>query len=157
MADKKNIPGKAESLLIELLTEELPPKALKRLGQEFAAKTLEGLVSAGLADAGTECAWFATPRRLAVRVPNVRSGAPDTRREVQGPSVSAPPQAVEGFAKKCGVAVDALKKQQTPKGEVYAAEVTTTGQKLADVLAGKIEAALKALPVPKLMRWGAGE
>jgi glycyl-tRNA synthetase beta chain len=90
-------------------------------------------------------------------VPKVREKAPDTAREVQGPSVSAPPQAVAGFAKKCGVPVEALKKLPTPKGEVYAAHVTTTGQELAEILPGKLEAALKALPVPKLMRWGDGE
>jgi len=145
------------TLLVELLTEELPPKALKRLGQEFALKISEGLASSGLVDSVVDSAFFATPRRLAVRVPNVRESAPDTEREVQGPSVSAPEQAVAGFAKKCGLAVEALKKQQTPKGEVYVARVTTVGQKLADILAGKIEAALKALPIPKVMRWGNGD
>lgn len=157
MASKApNSAGGENILLVELLTEELPPKALQRLGQEFALKTLDGLVASGLVDAGADHTFFATPRRLAVRVSSVRERAPDTGREVQGPSVSAPAQAVAGFAKKCGVAVEALKKQQTPKGEIYAARVTSIGQKLDDVLAGKIEAALKALPVPKLMRWGAG-
>jgi glycyl-tRNA synthetase beta chain len=145
------------TLLVELLTEELPPKALKRLGQEFALKISEGLASSGLVDLVVDSAFFATPRRLAVRVPNVRERAPDTEREVQGPSVSAPEQAVAGFAKKCGMAIEALKKQQTSKGEVYVARVTTVGQKLADVLASKIEAALKALPIPKVMRWGDGD
>jgi glycyl-tRNA synthetase beta chain len=157
MADNKNKSGKAETLLVELLTEELPPKALKRLGQEFAAKTLEGLTSSGLVEAGAGFAFFATPRRLAVRVNNVRDSAPDSEREVQGPSVSAPEQAVAGFARKCGVPVEALRKQQTPKGEVYVARMTSVGQKLDDVLAGKIEASLKALPAPKTMRWGDGD
>jgi glycyl-tRNA synthetase beta chain len=157
MANKNKDSGKAETLLVELLTEELPPKALKRLGHEFALKTRDGLAASGLVDPGAEFDFFATPRRLAVRVPGVRESAPDTEREVQGPSVSAPVQAVEGFAKKCGVPVDALKRQQTPKGEIYAARVITTGHRLADVLAGKVEGALKALPVPKLMRWGDGD
>ena len=145
------------TLLIELLTEELPPKALKQLGQEFALKTLDGLKSIGLVDAASDCTFFATPRRLAVRIPNVRERAADTRRDVQGPSVQAPAQAVEGFARKHGVPVESLKKQQTPKGEIYVAQVTAVGQTLADTLAGKVEAALKALPVPKVMRWGDGE
>jgi glycyl-tRNA synthetase beta chain len=159
MADKKNkTSGKAETLLVELLTEELPPKALKRLGQEFAAKTLEGLASSGLVQSGAELALFATPRRLAVRIANVRGSAPDSEREVQGPSVAAPEQAVAGFARKCGVPVESLGKQQTPKGEIYVARMTSVGQRLDDVLAGKIEAALKALPpVPKTMRWGDGD
>jgi len=157
MAGGKNNPAKAEPLLVELLTEELPPKALKRLGQEFALKTRDGLAAAGLVDAAAEPVFFATPRRLALRLVNVQASAPDVTREVQGPSVSAPPQAVEGFARKCGVPVAELKKQQTPKGEVYVARATTTGYRLVDVLAGKVEAALKALPIPKLMRWGDGE
>jgi glycyl-tRNA synthetase beta chain len=71
--------------------------------------------------------------------------------------VSAPAQAVNGFAKKNGVSVDALKKTQGSKGEVYVARVRTAGVSLAEVLAGKVEAALKSLPIPKMMRWGAGE
>jgi glycyl-tRNA synthetase beta chain len=159
MANKKtDKTGGAETLLVELLTEELPPKALKRLAQEFAVKTLDGLSSSGLIETIADFNCFATPRRLAVRVPNVREKAADTSREVQGPSVSAPPQAVAGFAKKCGVPIEALKKLSTPKGEIYAAHVTTAGQKLAEILPGKLEAALKALPVAtKLMRWGDGE
>jgi glycyl-tRNA synthetase beta chain len=153
-------PAKAPAsatLLVELLTEELPPKALKQLGEEFAVKTLEGLAASRLVDSVVDFDFFATPRRLAVRVPQVRDHAPDSEREVQGPSVSAPAQAVEGFARKCGIPVNALQKQRTPKGDVYVARVTTKGQALADVLASKVEAALKALQVPKTMRWGGGE
>jgi glycyl-tRNA synthetase beta chain len=156
MAERKKSDG-AETLLVELLTEELPPKALKKLGQEFALKTLDGLASSGLIDSDSDFVFYATPRRLAVRIPGVRERTPDTEREVQGPSTKAPPQAVEGFARKCGIPVEGLKKQNTPKGEIYIARVTATGQALADVLAGKVDAALKALPVPKIMRWGAGE
>jgi glycyl-tRNA synthetase beta chain len=154
---KTDKPEGAETLLVELLTEELPPKTLKQLAQEFAVKTLDGLSSSGLIDTIADFNCFATPRRLAVLVPNVREKAADNSREVQGPSVSAPPQAVAGFAKKWGVPIEALKKLSTPKGEIYAAHVATAGQKLAEILPGKLEAALKALPVPKLMRWGDGE
>ncbi len=156
MADRKK-KGETDTLLVELLTEELPPRALKQLGEEFARKTFDGLVAAGLADATADFVFHTTPRRLAVSIPNVRERAPDTEREVQGPSTRAPAQAVEGFARKCGIPVEGLKKQDTPKGEIYVARVTATGQALADVLAGKVDAALKALPVPKIMRWGDGE
>jgi len=156
MPDKKKT-GDTGTLLVEVLTEELPPKALKQLGQEFALKLLDGLASSGLIDSVADFAFYATPRRLAVRVPNVRERALDTEREVQGPSTKAPPQAVEGFARKCGVPVEVLKKQNTAKGEIYVARITATGQALADVLAGRVDTALKALPVPKIMRWGAGE
>ncbi len=157
MANQPAMTPASATLLVELLTEELPPKALKQLGQEFALKTLDGLKSIGLVDTVADFTFFATPRRLAVQIPNVREKAPDTRRDVQGPSVQAPAQAVEGFAKKHGVPVELLKKHQTPKGEIYVAHVTAIGQKLADTLPGKIELALKALPVPKVMRWGDGE
>ena len=80
------------TFLVELLTEELPPKALRRLGEEFARKTLEGLAASGLIDAGTDIEPFSTPRRLAVRLPGVRDHAPDSAREVQGPSTGAPAQ-----------------------------------------------------------------
>src|SRR5262245_39180797 len=149
--------GGAETLLVEILTEELPPKALKTLAQEFALKTLDALASAGLIDTASDFSSFATPRRLAVQVPKVREKAPDTARDVQGPSVSAPQQAVAGFAKKCGVPIEALKKQQTPKGEIYVAHVSAVGPKLAEILPARIDAVLKILPVPKLMRWGDGE
>ena len=145
------------TLLIELLTEELPPRSLKQLGYEFALKTFDGLGALGLVDSVVTFAFFATPRRFAVLVPNVREKSADVARDVQGPSVSASAQAVAGFARKCGIAIEALKKQQTPKGEVYVAHVTTAGQALTDVLSGKVEAALKALPIAKLMRWGSGD
>ena len=145
------------TLLVELLTEELPPRALERLGQALATKVKESLASAGLVDPGAELDTFATPRRLAVRAPKVRARAPDTRREVQGPPAGAPAQAVAGFAKKYGVAVGDLKQQETAKGKFYTARVITAGQALADILADRIEAALKALPDTKLMRWGSGD
>src|SRR5262249_37839236 len=100
---------------------------------------------------------FATPRRLAVLIGDVNERSPDSEREVQGPSVNAAPQAVAGFAKKNGVAVETLKKASGPKGEIYVAHVRTAGVVLANVLAGKVEEALCALPIPKLMRWGAGD
>ena len=65
------------TLLIELLTEELPPKALSRLGETFAQQVHAGLSGHALVPADGACAWFATPRRLAVRVPGVLAVAPD--------------------------------------------------------------------------------
>jgi glycyl-tRNA synthetase beta chain len=144
-------------LLVELLTEELPPKSLKRLAEQFALKTLDGLASAGLVEPVVDFVYFATPRRIAVRVPNVKDRSPDTQRQIQGPSASAPAQAIAGFAKKNGVAVNALRKATTPKGDVYVADIAVAGQALENVLSARVEAALKALPIPKLMRWGDGE
>jgi len=100
---------------------------------------------------------FASPRRLAVLIPNVVSKAADEPSETSGPSVAAGPKAAEGFAKKHGVTVDALKRVSTEKGEVYVASYTTKGAQLDEVLTQKVEAALKALPISKVMRWGEGQ
>jgi len=144
------------TLLVELLTEELPPKSLRVLGEHFASTLAADLQKSGFTDGGAVAAC-ATPRRLAVRVTKVRSRSPDLAKEVQGPPVSAAAQAVAGFAKKNGLVVEALQKMAGPKGEIYVARVTQAGQALADVLAAKVEAALKSLPIPKVMRWGSGE
>jgi glycyl-tRNA synthetase beta chain len=149
------MPEKA-ALLVEVLTEELPPKSLRALSEAFMQGLGEALVKAGLAQAGGARA-FATPRRLAVLVPEVLRAAQDRESELSGPSVKAPEQAVAGFARKAGVEVSRLERRSTPKGEVYVARVAVKGAALDAVLASIVEEALRALPVPKLMRWGAGE
>jgi len=145
------------TLLVELLTEELPPKSLKMLSEVFASTLSADLQNSGFLAGGSKTGAFATPRRLAVLVSATKERSPDTERDVQGPPVTAAAQAVSGFARKNGVAVEALKKQQGPKGDLYVAHVSVKGQALDDVLAGKVEAALKALPIPKVMRWGSGD
>jgi len=89
-------------------------------------------------------------------IPNVVSKAKDVHSDTSGPSVAAGLKAAEGFAKKYGVTVDALKRVSTEKGEVYVASYITKGAHLHEVLTHKVEAALKVLPIPKVMRWGSG-
>jgi len=144
------------TLLVEILTEELPPKALRELSEVFASKLHAGLQKERFLSDASAVSAFATPRRLAALITQVDERSPDAEREVQGPAVSAPAQSVAGFARKSGVAVEALNKQQTPKGEIYVARVKTNGSALDAVLAGLTEAALKSLPMPKAMRWGSG-
>ena len=144
-------------LLVELLTEELPPKSLQSLSQSFASELFGELTRSGFADIAQRADVFATPRRLAVRLPKVADRSPDSTKEISGPSVGAPQQAIDGFARKFGFDPGALTRKATSKGDVYVAQVKTAGQPLEDVLANKVEAALKSLPVPKLMRWGQGE
>jgi glycyl-tRNA synthetase beta chain len=144
-----------QSLLVELLTEELPPKALRQLGQAFADEVLNGLVRHQLKLPGpSRQRVFATPRRLAVLVPEVLATAANRSNEVTGPSVTAPPEAVNGFAKKHGLAVGALEQRDTPKGRVFAARITIEGASLDGVLGEIVREAVKKLPIPKLMRWG---
>jgi glycyl-tRNA synthetase beta chain len=154
----------AETLLIELLTEELPPKALQRLSQVFCDALVEDLRQDNLLAEKSTAQAYATPRRLAVSISNVLDKAPDQALEVPGPSAKVglgadgkPTPALAGFAKKNGVTVDELVQIDTPKGKVFACRKVAAGAYLQTNLERKVEAALKRLPVPKMMRWGAGE
>jgi glycyl-tRNA synthetase beta chain len=157
MARKSPAPPRAQTLLVELLTEELPPKSLEALGRALRDHLTNDLESSGLRTGDSVARFFATPRRLAVSITQVLERAADTRERVQGPSLKAPPEAVAGFARKHAMAEADLTRFETSKGFVYAVERTVPGARLADVLAQKVAAALAALPAPRLMRWGDGE
>lgn len=157
MATKAAAPPRAETLLVELLTEELPPKSLEAMAGAFRDHLTNALESAGLRATGSAARYFATPRRLAVSITHVLALAPDARERIQGPALKAPPEAVAGFARKHGLDPDELTRFETSRGFVYAVERTVPGARLAEALAPMVAAALAALPVPKMMRWGAGE
>lgn len=144
------------TLLVELLTEELPPKSLRDLSAAFARELAAALERQGLLDSSTVHA-YGTPRRLAARITSVRERSPDTERDVVGPPVTAPAQAVAGFARKHGLAVEDLQRSSSLKGEVHVARVQSSGVVLDAVLPSCVMEAIKALPIPKLMRWGDGE
>jgi glycyl-tRNA synthetase beta chain len=150
------------TLLVELLTEELPPKALAELAFDFAEEVTDGLILDRFSlfahgEALSPDKIFATPRRLAFLVPNVLSEAEDITKEVDGPPVTAKAEAVAGFAKKHGLDPSALQQRDGPKGKIYFAKVTLKGATLDAKLAGIVAAAVKKLPIPKVMRWGDGE
>jgi glycyl-tRNA synthetase beta chain len=147
----------ALTLLVELLTEELPPKSLDALGNAFAGALVAGLREDGFLSGKSAARSLATPRRLAVSITDVHERSPDRQIQVTGPSINAPAQAVAGFAKKNGVPVADLIKLDTPKGEVFAYRRVAAGAHLAANLAPRVEEALKRLPVAKLMRWGSGD
>src|SRR5258706_14530655 len=107
------------TLLVELLTEELPPKSLRELSEAFASRLFSDLSKGLFLQPGSSVRALATPRRLAVLIAKARDRSADSARDVQGPPVTAAAQAVAGFAKKNGVAVEALKKQQKPRGVNY--------------------------------------
>jgi glycyl-tRNA synthetase beta chain len=149
------------SLLVELLTEELPPKALRHLGYAFADALVAGLRADGFASADGAFIVYATPRRLAVLVRDVTRKAPDRELVVKGPSVKVglgadgtPSAPLLGFAKKQGVSVDKLERLDDGRQEVFAARTVAVGASLDAALAAFVEAALKKLPTPKVMRWG---
>ncbi len=149
------------SLLVELLSEELPPKALRTLGHAFADALVASLRAEGFAPADGGFTVYATPRRLGLLVRDVAAKAPDREVLAKGPSVKAalsadgtPSPALAGFAKKQGVAVDRLERVHDGKQEVFAFRSVAAGASLDAALAGLVEAALKKLPIPKKMRWG---
>ena len=152
------------TLLIELLTEELPPKSLAKLGQVFHEQMYKALVDAGFLAAENKGRWFATPRRLAVQFPDVLATQPDRVVERKGPAVASgldaegkPSKALEGFLRSAGVSFEQLERLNDGKAEYFVARQEKAGEAIELHLAGMVEAALKKLPVAKLMRWGAGE
>lgn len=142
-------------LLLELLSEEIPARMQAR-----AADDLKRLVSDGLKAAGLEfkdARAFATPRRLALVVDGLPTARADVSEERRGPRVGAPEQAVQGFLKATGLSsLDQAEKRDTGKGEFWFAVIAKKGGPTAEALPGVIDAAMKALPWPKSMKWGSG-
>ncbi|WP_252272342.1 glycine--tRNA ligase subunit beta [Pseudomonas subflava] len=146
----------AQDFLVELGTEELPPKALKSLGEAFLAGIEKGLKAAGLEYATAR--FYAAPRRLAVVVEQLAAQQPDRSVRLDGPPVQAafdaegkPTQAALGFAKKCGVELS----QIDTSGPKLKFEQSIAGQPAASLLPGIVETSLGELPIPKRMRWAA--
>ncbi|MDH3371546.1 MAG: glycine--tRNA ligase subunit beta, partial [Gammaproteobacteria bacterium] len=151
-------------LLIEILTEELPPKALSHLMEAFSRNLFEGLKERNFLANGAVPVAYATPRRLAVLVSQVLEKQPDQVVERKGPAVAAgleaagrPSPALIGFAKSCGVEPAKLAIASSEKGEYFVFRSKQNGELLKSHLTSLVESALKKLPVPKLMRWGDGE
>lgn len=148
------------TLLIELLTEELPPKALEKLGRSFTETIVSELTRRQFADSGVKVNTYASPRRLAVQIPAVLDVQPEQEIIRKGPAVSAgmkdgePTPALLGFARSCGIEVRALSTMHDGKQDVYVYHSRQSGEPLAAVLSDIVGLALKKLPVPKLMRWG---
>jgi glycyl-tRNA synthetase beta chain len=152
------------SLLVEVLTEELPPKSLRSFADSFCKTLTADLRDDGLLAEGSTSKSYATPRRLAVVISRVRDRAPDQSIERTGPSVKVglsadgkPTQALIGFAKKANARVEDLVQIDTPKGKVFAYREMARGTHLETNLDLKVEDALRRLPVPKIMRWGSGD
>ncbi|MGB9149362.1 MAG: glycine--tRNA ligase subunit beta [Burkholderiales bacterium] len=150
-------------VLIELFTEELPPKALKNLGASFARSVVDQLVKQQFVMADVRFSEFASPRRLGVSIPGVLATQTEQRIERKGPAVASaykdgqPTPALTGFAKSCGVEIGKLEKMSDGKQDVFVYRSTKPGASLDAILAEVVEAALKQLPAPKLMRWGDGD
>lgn len=148
------------TLLIELQTEELPPKSLQKLSAAFSNGIVAALQAQGFVDDISGVSVYATPRRLAVSIPQVAAIQPPRRIERKGPALAAgmkdgqPTPALVGFARSCGVEVTDLATMHDGKQECYVYRSTQSGEPLAQHLAGIVVDVLKKLPVAKLMRWG---
>ncbi|MFP6682004.1 MAG: glycine--tRNA ligase subunit beta, partial [Gammaproteobacteria bacterium] len=150
-----------DDFLVEIGTEELPPKELDMLSRSFLAEIEKSLNAHSLDHGDTEA--FATPRRLAVKVRQLAVRQADQIIERRGPAVSAafdssgnPTKAAMGFASSCGVEIDALSRIKTDKGEWLSFNADAAGKETTELIAQIIEHVLSVLPIPKRMRWGTG-
>jgi len=148
----------SQELLIEIGTEELPPKALKNLSEAFEQGVINGMNQAELPFDG--CKRFASPRRLALILTNVAESTADKNITKRGPALSAafddegcPTKAAEGFARSCGVKVEDLETIDTDKGSWLIYKIQQKGQTVDALIPGIVNTALDQLPIPKRMRW----
>jgi len=149
----------SRDLLVEIGTEELPPKALNKLADAFASGIENGLKEAGVNFKKINI--YASPRRLAVLIDGVDEAQADREIEKLGPNVKAaydkdgkPSKAAQGFARGCGVEVSELATTQTDKGERLVFRVEEIGKSTADIMPDIVSQSLAKLPIPKRMRWG---
>ena len=154
--------NKTDDFLVEIHTEELPPKAILKLGKAFAQQIKERLQKADIQF--EDIAFFATPRRLAVSVKNLAATQPDQIVERKGPARNVafdaqgnPSPACIGFAKSCGVTPGQLMIIKNEQGEWMGYKQYLTGRPVTELLPAIVEQAAMALPVQKRMRWGDNE
>ncbi|WP_338804247.1 glycine--tRNA ligase subunit beta [Xenorhabdus griffiniae] len=148
-----------QTFLVEIGTEELPPKALRSLAESFAANFAAELNNANLGHG--EISWFAAPRRLALKVANLAAAQADREVEKRGPAIAQafdaegkPTKAAEGWARGCGITVDQAERMVTDKGEWLLYRAQVKGREAKELLADMVSSSLSKLPIPKLMRWG---
>ncbi|EKO3655912.1 glycine--tRNA ligase subunit beta [Vibrio metschnikovii] len=149
----------AKEFLIELGTEELPPKQLRTLAEAFAANFSTELAAAELTHDGIK--WFATPRRLALKVANLAEKQADKVLEKRGPAVSVafdaqgnPTKAAQGWARGNGITVEQADRLKTEQGEWLLFKQEVKGQAAKAIVVELAAKALANLPIAKPMRWG---
>ncbi|WP_062568456.1 glycine--tRNA ligase subunit beta [Pseudoalteromonas arabiensis] len=152
----------AENLLVEIGTEELPPKALRKLAESFAENLAAELASLELNHQGVS--WYASPRRLGLRVTALEAKQSDKVVEKRGPAVTAafdadgnPTKAAMGWARGCGIDVSDAQTLETDKGAWLLHKAQVEGQATTSLMSDAVNKALAKLPIPKPMRWGANK
>ena len=147
------------TLLIELGTEELPPKSLKKLATTFYDQIVSQITAADLAF--ESATWFASPRRFAVKVNALVEKQKDKEIEKRGPAVNVafdaegnPSKAAQGWAQSNGITIEQAQRLKTDKGEWLLHKAIQTGQSVEALIPEMVINALNKLPIPKPMRWG---
>ncbi|RDE49941.1 MAG: glycine--tRNA ligase subunit beta [Candidatus Accumulibacter meliphilus] len=153
-----------DTVLIELRSEELPPKSLRQLSEAFADSVFAALKAQQFTADDSVCTPYATPRRLALSITGVAARQPDRILERKGPALGSaldatgkPTPALVGFMRSAGVSFEQLHKAADGKSEYFVARIEKKGETLAAYLAEIVTQALKKLPIPKVMRWGDSE
>lgn len=148
-----------ENLLIEVGTEELPPKALRTLAESFLTSFTDELTKADLPF--ESAVWYAAPRRLAINVLGLALAQADKVVEKRGPAVSSafdadgnPTKAAQGWARGNGITVEQAERLVTDKGEWLVHQAKVVGVETKSLIADMAQRALDKLPIPKPMRWG---
>ena len=143
---------KTHDFLLELGTEELPPKLLLKLSNSLRDNFEQELNKLNLNFNKTKA--FATPRRLAITISELQSKQQDQVIEKKGPSTQSPEMAINGFAKSCGVSVDELEKKELAGKEYFFYSKEEPGQSIKDLLPSIIEKSIKDIPITRSMKWG---
>ncbi|MGE0239814.1 MAG: glycine--tRNA ligase subunit beta [Parvibaculaceae bacterium] len=142
-------------LLLELFSEEIPARMQAKAAEDLKALVTTALVDLGLVYEGAQA--HATPRRLVLSVEGLAARTKDVAEERKGPRVDAPEQAIQGFLKSTGLALDDLTVQDDKKGRFYIARISKPGRATPDVVAEIVPDVIRKFPWPKSMRWGAGD
>ncbi len=140
-----------QDFLLELGTEELPPKLLKQLSNSLSNNLTQQLKALNLSF--NKVSAFATPRRLAVLVHDLQAQQENQTIQRRGPAVNAPEQALEGFAKSCGVDKENLAKKAFNGVDYYFFTQEKQGRKTQDLLPEVVNLAIKKIPITRAMRW----
>ena len=143
---------KTHEFLLELGTEELPPKLLLKLSNSLRDNLSQELNKLNISSKTIKA--FATPRRLAVSISELQSKQQDQIIEKKGPSTQSPEMAVNGFAKSCGVNVDELEIKELGGKEYFFYTKEESGQEIRDLLPAIIEKSIKNIPITRAMKWG---
>ena len=146
---------KTHDFLLELGTEELPPKLLLKLSNSLKDNLSKELEKLSIKSDSIKA--FATPRRLAISISELQSKQQDQVLEKKGPSTQSPEMAINGFAKSCGVDVSELEKKELGGKEYFYYSKEETGQSVSELLPDAIEKSIKDIPITRAMKWGSSD